>query len=268
MIYKMSTQLGGKRGKKSSKKSSKKSKMQKGGVFSLDQLRQRSNLTSNMIEYQDPIFLEKIRYDQRCPGDEEYVRKREQFVQDMKDPSHPCAYKENQTQAELAACRRAVSQVIDRPCGNDKGFIKCMAVNAGQTIDNPCGGLYGKKYNDCIIENANKPYDPKGTVIRRFRGEPIRIANRNLIETDQTQNYDNAGTTLVKKYCSGSNISGFKYDAAGNYIGDVQAGGRRRPAKKSSKKSSKKGSKKAQRGGAKKSSKKSSKKGSKKTKKY
>jgi hypothetical protein len=177
----MIKQLGGKTLKKRSKKQSKKVinkyKLQKGGIpipFKPKEI----DLTK-VTEYHDPIFNEKIRYDKKCEGDIAYFDKREIFANAMKDKDHPCNIGANgdkriPTQEQLNKCDKERNAVMDEPCGEFNSKSTCMAGNAGQNMS---------------------------AKIRRFRGEPLRIKNQHLKETDITQNYDQFGTTKVYKYC-------------------------------------------------------------------
>ena len=163
------------------------------------------------VTYFDPIFNENITYDTKCVGDkdEEYRQKREAFANALKQDDHPCnigsqQYIENckkkpkptcdslennndksdcinklnalcersPTPDELNACDQQRNAVMDEPCGEFSSRTTCMAGNAGQA----------------------------GSAIRRYRGEPVRIKNKYLKETDETQNQDEKGTK-VSQYC-------------------------------------------------------------------
>jgi hypothetical protein len=63
-------------------------------------------------------------------------------------------------------------------------------------MDEPCGTNFKSKAL-CFAGNSGQA----GSTIRRFRGEPVRVANKHLKETDETQNYDEFGETKVSKYC-------------------------------------------------------------------
>ena len=190
---------------------SRKSKLIRGGDeyrFSKPVIDQSSKVT-----YKDPIFDETITYSTKCSDnkDEEYRQKREAWVKALKDmydtdglkEHHPCIigtkqdtkrpsreeieeceknhpeYKDDEckfripTQAQINECNRQRKEVIDEPCGEFISKTKCIAGNAAQN----------------------------GITIRRFRGEPVRIKNQHLKETDETQNYDEFGETKVSTYC-------------------------------------------------------------------
>ena len=183
---------------------SKKSKMirRSGGQYKFN----KSEIdVSNQVTYKDPIFDETITYSTKCSDnkDDEYRRKREKFANALKDEDHPCnigtqkdkkrpsweeieeceknhpEYKNDEckrripTQSQIDECNRQRKEVMDEPCGDFLSKTKCIAGNAGQA----------------------------GSSIRRFRGEPVRIKNQHLKETDETQNYDEFGETKVSKYC-------------------------------------------------------------------
>ncbi len=185
----MTKQYGGK-SKKSSKKNSKKIikkyKMLKGGVLAKPTEFKRKEIDlTKVTEYFDPIFDEKIRYDRKCDGDEAYRIKREEFINKLFDrekkekKDHPCNIgsagdSRIPTPEQLAECDRQRNAVMDEPCGEFTSKSTCMAGNAGQNMS---------------------------AKIRRFRGEPVRIENKHLKETDETQNYDQFGNTKVSIYC-------------------------------------------------------------------
>ena len=183
-----------------------------GSMYQLKPVKERG------VTYLDPIFNETITYGTKCDGDkdedEEYRKKREAFANALKQDDHPCnigsqKYIENckkkpkptcdsietydgkldcinelnksnavcerkPTDAELAKCNEQRNEVMDEPCGEFPSRTTCMAGNAGQA---------------------------KGA-IRRYRGEPVRIKNQRLKETEETQNQDSNGITKVSQYCS------------------------------------------------------------------
>ena len=176
-----------------------------GSMYQLKPVKERG------VTYLDPIFNEDITYDTKCNKnkDEEYRIKREAFANALKQDDHPCnigsqKYIENckkkpkptcdsietydgkldcinelnavcerlPTPDELNACDQQRNAVMDEPCGKFPSRTTCMAGNVGQA---------------------------KGSILR-YRGEPVRIKNQHLKETDETQNQDEKGTK-VSQYC-------------------------------------------------------------------
>jgi hypothetical protein len=181
---------------------SKKSKMMRryGGQFNKFQ-----PVVSNQVIYKDPIFDETITYSTKCSDnkDEEYRKKREAFANALKDEDHPCNIgtqkdKKRPSQAEIEECEKRFPEYKNDECKRripTQSQIDECNRQRQEVMDEPCGVFLSKA--KCIAGNAGQV----GNTIRRFRGEPVRIKNQHLKETDKTQNYDEFGETMVSKYC-------------------------------------------------------------------